>query len=313
MGMVMTWFHASKKTPISLRGKLYPALLLLGMILAVAQAGEARLLSDQTGRKVDVPENPRRVVSLAPTVTEIVFALGKGDLLKGVTEYSDYPPQAELLPRVGSYVRLDLEKIVALKPDLCIADRNGNPENEVKELESFGIPVYVVDPRSLNTTIGAVLGIGQLLCVDRKARHLANQMRAKIERVKKRIAETNRRPRVFFQIGTSPLVSVGTHTLINGLIEAAGGQNVAAGPAAYPRFGMEQVLELRPDVIIVTSMTGHTDLRQVKAQWDRFRELPAVKNNRIFVVNADLFDRASPRLVEGLEILARLLHPELFR
>ncbi|MGC8495378.1 MAG: ABC transporter substrate-binding protein [Syntrophobacteraceae bacterium] len=309
----MTWFHASKKTPISLRRKLYPALLLLGMILAVAQAGEARLLSDQTGRKVEVPENPRRVVSLAPTVTEIVFALGKGDLLKGVTEYSDYPPQAERLPRVGSYVRLDLEKIVALKPDLCIADRNGNPENEVKELEAFGIPVYVVDPRSLNTTIGAVLGIGRLLCVDRKAHRLANEMRAKIERIKERIAKTNRRPRVFFQIGTSPLVSVGTHTLINGLIEAAGGQNVAAGPAAYPRFGMEEVLALRPDIIIVTSMTGHTDLRQVKAEWDRFRELPAVKNNRIFVVNADLFDRASPRLVEGLATLARLLHPELFR
>jgi iron complex transport system substrate-binding protein len=296
-----------------MRGAIYALVILLGVTLAIAQTGEARLLSDQLGRKIQAPENPRRVVSLAPTVTEIVFALGEGARLKGVTEYSDYPPEAALLPRVGSYVRLDLEKIVALKPDLCIADRDGNPENEVKELEAFGIPVFAVDPRSLDSTVEAVVEIGRLLNVARKARNLANEMRARIERIKERVGESNRHPRVFFEVGAAPLVSVGSHTLINGLIETAGGQNVAAGPMTYPRFSTEQVLALRPDIIIITSMTQKTDLRQEKAEWDKFRKLPAMKNTRIFIVNADHFDRASPRLVDGLETLARLIHPELFR
>lgn len=281
--------------------------------LVVAKTGEARSIQDQTGRKVSVPENPRRVVSLAPSITEIIFALGAGDRLKGVTEYCNYPPEARFLTKVGSYVHLDLERIVALKPDLCIAVRDGNPKDEVTQLEAFGIPVYAVDPRSLNTTVDTVLEIGCLLNSARKAQYLADQMRARIKGVKERVAQTQKRPRVFFQIGTAPLVSAGTDTLIDGLIAEAGGQNVAAGPMTYPRFSMEQVLALRPDIIIITSMTKETNLKEVKAEWEKFGGLPAVRNNRIFIVDADLFDKAAPRLVEGLETLARLIHPELFR
>ncbi|MGA2402856.1 MAG: cobalamin-binding protein [Syntrophobacteraceae bacterium] len=302
-----------KDVRLSTRRKLYSIAIMLTLALVAPKTGEPRLARDQAGRTVCVPDNPLRVVSLAPSITEIVFALGEGDRLKGVTQHCDFPADAQFLPKVGSYVHLDLERIVALKPDLCIAVRDGNPGNVVTELEAFGIPVYAVDPRNLDTAVDTVLEVGQLLNAATKARHLANEMRDRIERVKERVAGTGLRPRVFFQIGTAPIVSAGTNTVIHELIAAAGGQNLAEGPASYPRFSREQVLALQPEVIIITSMTKEPDIEQVSAEWKNYEGLPAVRNNRIFIVDADLFDRATPRLINGLETLAGIIHPELFR
>ena len=137
-------------------------------------------------------------------------------------------------------------------------------------------------------------------------------MRARIEQVKARVAGTGGRPRVFFQIGTAPIVSAGTNTVINELIVAAGGQNVAR-PGTYPRFSMEQVLALQPEVIIITAMTKEPDLEQQGAEWRQYEGLPAVRNNRISIVDANLFNRPTPRIIKGLETLAGILHPELFR
>lgn len=295
------------------RRKLYPIVIMLMLALVVAKTGESRLARDQAGRTVSVPDNPLRVVSLAPSITEIVFALGEGDRLKGVTQHCDFPAEAQSLPKIGSYVHLDLERIVALKPDLCIAVRDGNPRNVVTEIEAFGIPVYTVDPRNLDTAVDTILEVGQLLNAITKAQHLANEMRARIERVKVRVAGTGRHPRVFFQLGTAPIVSAGTNTVIHELIVTAGGQNLADGPTSYPLFSMEQVLALQPEVIIITSMTKELDSEQMSAEWRQYEGLPAVRNNRIFIVDADLFDRPTPRLINGLETLARTIHPELFR
>jgi len=283
------------------------------LTLASAKSGEPRFVHDLAGRTVSIPDNPLRVVSLAPSVTEIIFALGEGNRLKGVTQHCDFPAEAQSLPKVGSYVHLDLERIVALKPDLCIAVRDGNPKEVVMELESFGIPVYTVDPRNLETAVDTVLEVGRLLNATTKAQHLANEMRTKIEKVKECIAKTELRPRVFFQIGAAPIVSVGKNTVIHELIVAAGGQNLAEGPATYPRFSMEQVLALQPDIIIITSMTKEQDLEELCAEWKKYGGLPAVRDNRIFFVDADLFDRVSPRLIDGLETLAGIIHPELVR
>ncbi len=292
---------------------LFTVLIILAFCFLLAQKSVARLTRDQSGRTVSVPDNPQRIVSLAPSITEIVFALGAGDRLKGVTQHCDFPADAQFLPKVGSYVHLDLERIVALKPDLCIAVRDGNPQNAVTELEALGIPVYAVDPRNLDTAVDTVLEVGQLLNAATKAQHLANEMRARIERVKVGVAGTELRPRVFFQIGTAPIVSAGTNTVIHELIVTAGGQNLADGPSSYPRFSREQVLALQPEVIIITSMTKESDLEQVSAEWRHYEGLPAVRNNRIFIVDADLFDRPTPRIINGLETLAGIIHPESFR
>ena len=273
---------------------------------------DAKIVVDQMGRSMTVPDTPRRVVSLAPSITEIIFALGQEDRLKGVTTYSNYPPAALTLPKVGTYIRLDLERIVALNPDLCIATKDGNPKAAADRLTELNIPVYAVNPRDIETVAQAVIEIGSLLNAEEKARDLAEQMHARVQRVKTQVAKTDHRPRVFFQIGVSPIVSIGTDTFINELIILAGGENIAAGSTAYPRFNREQVLSFAPEVIIISSMTRGASFEQIKAEWQSWPNIPAVQNHRIDIVDSDLFDRPTPRLVEALELLVKLIHPEIF-
>jgi len=276
-----------------------------------APSPEAKTVTDQLGRQVRVPDKPQRVISLAPSITEIIFGIEQSHRLKGVTTYSDFPPEAEKLPKVGSYVHLDLEKIVALKPDLCIAIKDGNPRVIAQRLEALNIPVYAVDPNKLDTVMKTVLEIGGLLDAKEQANRLVKRMQLRIQKVKSLVATTTQRPRVFFQIGVSPIVSVGTDTFIHELIVTAGGINLAAGPVPYPRFSREQVLALSPEIILITSMTRGAIFEEVKAEWEKWPNLPAVRNRRIFIEDSNFFDRPTPRLVDGLELLIRLIHPEL--
>jgi iron complex transport system substrate-binding protein len=285
------------------------------MVFAVFWAptfhSSATTVKDQLGRNISVPAKPRRIVSLAPSITEIVFALEQDHRLVGVTRYSDYPPEAAKLPKVGSYVRLDIERIVALNPELCIATKDGNPKAIIDRLESLKIPVYVVNPHSLDTILETIRQIGTILNAADRAETLTSDLLARIKGVKSRVAQANHRPRVFFQIGISPIVSAGTETFIHELIELAGGENLAEGRVAYPRFSREQVLALEPEIFVITSMARQAVFEQVKAQWRQWPNIPAVRDERIFLVDSDLFDRPSPRLVDGLELLTRLIHPEL--
>ncbi len=291
-----------------------PAWALLGWVcVATALAAPTRTMVDPTGRTVQVPADPRRVVALAPSVTEIVYALGQEGRLAGVTRYSNYPPAAQQLPRVGSYIQLDVERIVALRPDLCIAVKDGNPIAAVEQLQALGIPVYAVNPLDLETVMQSVLALGGLLGAAPRARAVVDDMRARIEKVTARVAQSSRRPSLFFQIGVSPIVSVGSHTFIHTLIELAGGTNVAAGPSPYPRFSREQVIALAPDVIVISAMERTAQFEQVKAEWMQWPAIPAVKHQAVFIAPHDLFERPSPRLVEALEALAAYLHPDLFK
>ncbi|MGD9325255.1 MAG: helical backbone metal receptor, partial [Desulfobacterales bacterium] len=182
--------------------KLIP--LLVASILLSCIPVAAKTVNDQLGRNVDVPAEPKRIVALAPGITEIIFQLNQAHRLKGVTQFSDYPPEALTLPKVGSYIRLDLERIVALDPDLCIGIKEGNPKEIVDRLQSMKIPVYVVDPRNLDTVIGTILEIGQLLNASERANLLAKTMGNRLQQVKKIAAQSEKRPRVFMQIGISP-------------------------------------------------------------------------------------------------------------
>ena len=292
-------------------------LLLLILCFSGSQARayttETRTVTDQLGRAVKVPIDPRRVVALAPSITEIIFDLGEERRLKGVTQFSDYPAGASLLPKVGSYIHLDIERIVALNPDLCIAIKDGNPRHVVYSLEKLSIPVYVVDPRNLDAVRNTVVEIGSLLNARDKALKLARSMKKKVEEIKGVVSHAGSRPRVFFQIGISPIVSVGTNTFINELITIAGGINVTAGPERYPRYNIEQVLKLKPDIIVITSMArgGERLFEMAKRNWEKWPQIPACRNHRIYLVDSNLFDRPTPRLVKGLEILLKIIHPEL--
>jgi len=285
-------------------------LLLLILLMAAETFAGFRNMQDQAGRMVQVPDDPQRVVALAPSVTEIIFALKQEKRLAGVTRFSDYPPQAQQLPKVGSYIQLDLEKIVALKPDLCIAIKDGNPIDVISRLEDLGVPVYAVNPTNLNSVMEAIRNIGKLLRIEAQAETLITEMEKRIDRIKKLSAEIPHKPGVFFQIGISPIVAVGKDSFLHELILTAGARNLSEGDVPYPRFSQEQVLALSPEIIIITSMARGEIFQQVKKDWEKWPDLPAVKNGQIHIVDSDVLDRPGPRMVEGLEYLFRLFHPE---
>lgn len=282
------------------------------VVLVLSASADSRSVTDLLGRKLEVPQDPQRVVALAPSITEIVYALGQQRRLKGVTRFSDYPEAAKQLPRVGSYVHLDIERIAALKPDLCIGVKDGNPLSVVTRLQAMGIPFYAVHPVDLDTVMQSIETIGDLLGASQAAAQTTAEMRQRIDRVKTIVAAADRKPRVFFQIGVSPIVSVGSRTFIHQLITLAGGTNIAAGNTPYPRFSRERVISLAPEVMVISSMARATVFDKVKAEWMQWSAIPAVRNRAVFIAPTNIFDRPTPRLVEGLEQMARYIHPKLF-
>lgn len=259
-----------------------------------------------------VPNDPKRIVALAPSITEIVFALEQDHRLKGVSRFSDFPPEARDFPKVGSYVHLDVERIVALRPDICIGIKDGNPLVVVKQLDALNIPFFGVDPSDLDSVMASIQAIGDLLGAKTKAQVITSDMRRRIDAVKQKTASVNHRPGVFVQIGISPIVSVGNATFIHQLITLAGGANVAAGSNPYPRFSREQVISLAPDVMVISSMARATVFEQVRNQWMQWPAIPAVRKGAVYIAPSNIFDRPTPRLVDGLEQMARYIHPQLF-
>lgn len=301
--------------PMNMIGFILCGLLfsLLFLPAWAAAQNQERDLGDLTGRMVRVPAEPRRVVSLAPSITEIIYGLGREQVLRGTTQFSDHPPAARHLPQVGSYVHPDLERIVALRPDVVLATRDGNPLAIIERLEALGIPVFAIDPRNLGGIMESIKALGEVLNARPQAESLVADMARRMEQVRQKVAQAEHRPLVFFQVDAAPMVSIGEATFLHELINLAGGRNAAAGGAPYPRFDWEEILRLQPEITIITSMGGGQSPQELLGSWQRWPQLQAVRNNRVHVVNADLFDRPTYRLVDGLEILARLIHPELYR
>jgi iron complex transport system substrate-binding protein len=288
-------------------------ILTLSLIFLLHTCGTfAGPVTDQVGRTLEVPDNPTRIIALAPSITEIIYDLGQEKRIVGVTQYSTYPLEAGSLPRVGSYVRLDIEKIVALKPDLCLATKDGNPKHIVDKIVSLGIPVYVINPRNLQQIMDTITRLGSLLHAEQAAADLVSDMEKRIGQVQAQVKKGRYKPRVFFQIDAEPLFSAGTDTFIHELIELAGGINTTAGEVSYPRYSWEDIIVLQPDIVLISSMAGGLAPEYLLQSWKKWHLLSAVKNDKIFVVDAELFDRPTPRLVDGLEVIAAIIHPELF-
>jgi len=279
-------------------------------LLAVSPA-QGRMLVDQVGRTVEFAEALTRVVSLAPNLTEISYEVGGGEALVGATRFANFPEAAARLPKVGSYVALDIEKIVSLKPQLCLAIRDGNPKAAVDRLEALGIPVYVFDPQSLEAIVDTVERLGSIYRKEARAETLADGYRQRLARVASQVAKVPHRPQVFFQIDAQPVISAGYDTFLHQLLTRSGSINLAADRTGYPRYTWEELLMLKPEVVLLASMGGgHAD-HELRAIWQEWPQIPAVRNDRLYVVDADLFDRPTPRLIDALEYLVGLLHPEL--
>jgi iron complex transport system substrate-binding protein len=268
---------------------------------------------DEVGREVTFAFPPRKIVSLAPNITEILFSLGLNGEIVGVSIHCNFPEKAKTKPRVGSYISLDFEKITSLKPDLIIATGAGNTRDMVDRLGRLGFPTYVIYPRDFNDIVKSILHIGQIVNREKEARQIAEEMKKRSQRV---IGLTRGLPRlkVFIEIGDAPIVTVGKGSFADDLIRLAGGENIAGKEKeVYPRLGMEEILKRSPDVIVISSMNPKGDYQKILQEWNRWKSIPAVKSGRIHLIDSDLLDRPSPRIIDGLEELAKVLHPEKFK
>jgi len=282
------------------------------LIMCAARESQARVFVDALGRVVPLPESPQRIVSLAPSITETLFALGLDREIAGVTMFSDYPAAALTKPKVGSFINISLEKVVALNPDLVIATADGNKKELILQLEALGLAVYVVNPQSFEDIFAMVGNVGKITAREEAAHRLVADLELRVRQIVS-LVQAAQKPRVFFQIGIDPIVSVGRETVHHTLIHMAGGVNITQNiHISYPNLSVEEIIDKKPDVIIVSSMKRGGDFINVLREWRKWKNIPAVTNNRIHIINSDVTDHSSPRIVDGLEALAKIIHPELF-
>lgn len=262
---------------------------------------DSRTVTDELGRTVSITRNPSRIISLAPSVTETLFALGLGDKVVGVTSFCDYPPEARMKESVGDTQRPGIERIVALKPDLVIASTSSQLESFVRSLDGAGIPVYVSNPRNLEETIKSIRAIGEVTGSPERAEELTNKLRARIEQVRARV-HSRPQPAVFVMLGGEPLLTAGGPSFLTDLITQAGGRSISADEKSdYPQYSLETVIARQPEIIFLQA--GDEPLPE------RLKQTPAARQGRIYHVNDDLLLRPGPRVVDGLEDLAAKIHP----
>jgi iron complex transport system substrate-binding protein len=283
---------------------------ILSLLLNISVQGEERLLTDEIGRKVKIPNSPERIVSLAPSIKEILFALGLYEEIAGVTDFCDFPEAVLNKPRVGGFVNPSIEKIVSLKPDLIIGTRDGNRMETVHRLNDLGFSVYVVNPKGFDGVIKTIQNIGEIVArKDESKRIIKNTMTRKENIV--RLTQSLPKPKVFFQIGNAPIITVGRGSLGDDLISLAGGKSISEDElVTYPLYSIETILSKAPEIIIMSSMESKKDYSNLIKWWQNWKSIPAVKKSAIYVIDSDLVDRPTPRMVEGLEALAKMIHPE---
>jgi iron complex transport system substrate-binding protein len=292
--------------------KLLFLAFLLGVFQAVSAEGQERTVRDETGREVKVPLFAKRIVSLAPSITEILFALGLNSEIAGVTDFCDYPEASLSKPKIGGFVNPSLERIVSLKPDLIIGIRDGNREETLQKLKDLGFSVYRVDPKGFDGVTKTIRNLGEIVGREETAGRIVRGMMTKKEHILSLIRPLYK-PKVFFQVGDAPMVTVGKETLTNDLIRLAGGKNITENePMDYPLYSIEAVIKGAPEVIIMSSMDNKKDYSNLIRKWQTWKTIPAVKKNAIHVIDSNLVDRPTPRITEGLETLARMIHPEVF-
>jgi iron complex transport system substrate-binding protein len=286
------------------------ALLSLALVLtACSPGGQTPVINyvfDDLGRLVAINGTPQRIISLAPSNTEILFALGLGGKVVGVTDYCDYPPEALSKTKVGGYANPDIEKIVALNPYLILAGY-GNPIEVVYTLAGLGLTVFGIKTTDLADLLNDIRRVGEITDKEVEAQALTSAMESRIQAVTNQTEELEQRPRVFYIVWHDPLWTAGSGTFINELIEKAGGVNIFGNVTGYPMVSIEDVLALNPEIIITSEWSydwaqNATELASTNAS----------QTGRIYTCDDNLVQRPGPRLVEGLEWFAYFIHPEIF-
>ncbi|WP_043202404.1 cobalamin-binding protein [Paraburkholderia acidipaludis] len=262
---------------------------------------------DDAGNTVTLAAPAQRVISLSPHITELIYAAGGGDKLVGAVSYSDYPPAAQNIPRVGDNRALDLERIVALKPDLIVVWRHGNAQQQLDRLRELNIPLFFSEPRRLDDVATSLTRLGVLLDTSSAAQRAAGAYRHDIAQLRERYA--GRTPvSVFFQVWDQPLMTLNGEHMISDVIALCGGRNVfAALQPLVPTVSTEAVLAANPDAI-VTSSQGATAPDKPLPGLDRWRAWPAltaVAHGNLFAIDGDLLTRPAPRIAQGAAELCK--------
>lgn len=276
--------------------RLLPALLLL-----LALPAAALTVRDDAGHVLELPAPARRIVALAPHITELLYAAGAGDRLVGTVEYSNYPDAAKRLPRVGSYSAVDLEAVAALRPDLVIAWASGNSDARLERLAALGIPVFVSEPHNLADVARSIETFGQLAgseaAATRAARAFSERREALAARYAARPAVT-----VFYQVWDRPLMTVNGAHLISDVMALCGGRNVFSSLSQLaPTVSVESVLAANPEVIVASGMGEERP--EWLDQWRRWPQLTAAVRGNLYFIPPDLLQRHSPRILDGAEHL----------
>jgi iron complex transport system substrate-binding protein len=275
-----------------------------GLLCAAVQAVAAPVsVVDDAQRTVALPAPARRIVSLAPHATEMLFAAGAGGYIVGVTEYSDYPPAATHIPSVGSGVALDLERIIQLKPDLVIGWNNGNAAAQIEKLATLGVPLFKSEPHDYATIASSIERLAHLAGTDSVGKTAADKFRLRLQDMRSKYSGRTR-VTVFYQIWRSPLMTLnGTH-MVSAALQLCGGDNIFATlPQVAPTVSVEAVLKADPQAIIAGS--GAKD--DPFAQWRRFPTMKAVARDNLLMVDGNLLNRSGPRVIDGTEELCRKL------
>jgi iron complex transport system substrate-binding protein len=266
----------------------------------------ARQVVDQTGRRVNIPDRLARLVSLAPSITETLFALGLGNQLVGDTDYCDYPQEARQKARVGSILNPNLEKIVALKPDLVLGSPGANRRETADQLERLGIPVYGVKTQSVEETLRSIEDLGHVLGRESEAQGLVVSLRRRIAVVEQRAA-ARRNPKVLFVVWYRPLTTAGPHTFIDDVMRRAGGVPINEGlNGEWPRVSLEEVLHRDPEVILFPSAGAFSPSLDELSRLPGWKDLRAVRMRHLYFIPETII-RPSPRLVDALEEVAHIL------
>jgi len=280
------------------------ALILILMLLA-GSAQAAVSVVDDAGQRVTLARPAQRVISMAPHITELLFAAGGGARIVGAMNYSDYPAAARSIPLIGSNSQIDIERVIAMKPDLLIVWQSGNTARQIAQLQGLGIPVFHSEPRKLDEVATSLLRLGQLLGTEAVAREAASAYSAKLAALRTRYAQ--RSPvTVFYQAWDSPLYTLNGEQIASDAIRACGGRNIFAGlKTVAPQVGVEAVVQQDPEAIVGGKL--YTPQDRGLSIWQPYKGMTAVRRNNLFTLDEELLTRPGPRVVDGAATLCARL------
>ncbi|MDI6601589.1 MAG: ABC transporter substrate-binding protein [Thermoanaerobacteraceae bacterium] len=266
-------------------------------------------ITDFMGRQITIEKEPQRIVTLAPSNTEILYELGLDDKIVGVSEYDDFPPQVNEKPKLGGFSTPNIEAVIDVEPDIVIVGSSFGEEN-AKKLEEAGIPVIVTAPESFEDIYTSYEMIGRITGAGEKANEIVQNIKDGVSEVQKKI-EGKEKPKVYFVVSMGQSnYTAGKGTFIDAVINIAGGENVASDVEGWKDYSLEKLVEHDPDIIVASKHAGEVDKL---ADSPGYKETKAAKNGKIFIIDDNIIVRPTSRILEGINEMAKIIHPEIFK